>query len=439
MEPATNARRVTLAFAIAVAVVTYLDRVCISVAAPFMSDDLALTSIQMGYIFSSFALAYGIFEIPSGWAGDRFGQRRVLVPIVAAWSLLTVLTGAVRGFASLVGIRFLFGAAQAGVFPTLARALARWFPPSERGRTTGLMWMGARLGGSLAPPLTALLIGQIDWRPTFAALGAVGLVWCWFFWRWYRDDPADHEGVDRAELEYIRSEGVPPAEATAIPWRSMLADGNLWALFSMYFCSAYGFFFFVTWLPTYLMDEHGLSLEQSGLYSAIPLLAGAGGCIAGGSFSDWLVRRRGLRWGRRSVGIGGFALAALGFSLAASAGDPLSAVMWMAFAQGAQDLTLPVAWAVCVDVGHRYGGTATGFMNTASSASAVISPISAAWLAARFGSFESMFWAATFVYLVGALLWFAIDPERRVQEKNHDQDSVSLPAPHLAGARRKGG
>ena len=380
-----------------------------------MTEDLALTSVQMGIVFSAFALAYGIFEIPTGWVGDRFGQKRLLIPIVAAWSLLTVLTGLVRGLASLVGIRFLFGAAQAGAFPTLARALARWFPASERGRTTGLMWMGARLGGSIAPPLSALLIARIGWRPAFAVLGATGLVWCWFFRRWYRDDPAVHGGVNSAELAYIRSEGIPPAEAAAIPWKSMLSDGNLWALFWMYFCSAYGFFFFVTWLPTYLMDEHGLTLGQSGLYSAVPLFVGAIACVSGGTFSDWLVRRTGLRWGRRSVGIGGFALAALGFALAATAGDAFSAVMWMAFAQGAQDLTLPVAWAVCVDVGHRYGGTATGFMNTASSASAVISPISAAWLATRFGSFESMFWASTVVYLVGALLWFVIDPERRVR------------------------
>ena len=415
MPRATNARRVTLAFAVTVSIITYLDRVCISIAAPFITEDLSLTSVQMGYVFSAFALAYGLFEIPSGWVGDRFGQRRVLVPIVAAWSVLTVFTGAARAFSSLVSIRFLFGAAQAGAFPTLTRALARWFPSSERGRTTGLMWMGARLGGSLAPPLTALLIAQIDWRLTLAVLGSTGLVWCWAFWRWYRDDPADHVGVDQAELAYIQSEGIPPAEAAAIPWRSMLADSNLWALFWMYFCSAYGFFFFVTWLPTYLMEEHGLTLEQSGFYSAIPLLAGAAACVSGGTFSDWLVRRVGLRWGRRTVGIGGFALAALGFGLAASAGGALSSVLWMAFAQATQDLTLPVAWAVCVEVGHRYGGTATGFMNTASSASAMISPISAAWLAARFGSFESMFWASTIIYLVGALLWFLIDPERRVR------------------------
>ncbi len=416
MRTDANARRVTLVFAVTVAFITYLDRVCISVAAPFMVEDLGLSSVQMGYVFSAFALAYGLFEIPTGWIGDRFGQKRLMAPIVAAWSLLTILTGAARGFATLAGLRFLFGAAQAGAFPTLTRALSRWFPASKRGGTTGLMWMGARLGGSAAPPLAALLIAASGWRPTFAVLGVTGLFWCWLFWRWYTDDPADHPGVSEAELAYIRSEGTPPAEAAAIPWRSMLSDGNLWALFGMYFCSAYGFYFFVTWLPTYLMEEHSLSLERSGWYSAIPLLVGAVACVSGGTFSDWLVRRAGLRWGRRAVGIGGFSLAALGFAMAAVARDPFAAVLWMAFAQGAQDLTLPVAWAVCVDVGHRYGGTATGFMNTASSASAVISPISAAWLAARFGSFASMFWAATAVYGIGALVWFLIDPERRVRD-----------------------
>lgn len=380
-----------------------------------MTRDLGLTSMQMGLVFSVFALAYGAFEIPAGWLGDRVGQRLVLAPIVAGWSLLTVVTGMVRGFASLVAVRFLFGAVQAGAFPTLTRALARWFPLGERGRSTGMMWMGARLGGTVAPPLAALLIGLIDWRMTFAVLGLSGLTWCWIFWRWYRDDPAEHPSVSEAELAHIRAGRPPVKKADAVPWRSMLMDGNLWALFWMYFCSAYGFYFFVTWLPTYLMDEHGLTLERSGVYAALPLLVGAIACISGGSFSDWLVRRKGLRWGRRSVGIGGFALAALAFGFAAAAEDPLQAVLWMACAQGAQDLTLPVAWAVCVDVGHRHGGTATGFMNTASSVSAMISPIAAAWLAGIFGSFKSMFWAATLVYLVGAVLWFVIDPEKRVR------------------------
>lgn len=380
-----------------------------------MTDDLGLTNIQMGYVFSAFAATYGIFEIPMGWLGDRFGQRQLMIRIVAAWSLFTVLTGTVRGYVALVAIRLVFGAAQAGVFPTLTRALARWFPARERARSTGWMWTGARFGGAVAPPAAALMIVWIDWRVTFAAFGVLGLVWCWVFWRWYRDDPAHHPSVNEAELACIRSGEPAPKEPEAIPWTTMLADRNLWTLFAMYFCSSFGFFFFVTWLPTYLIDEHGLTLERSGLYSAMPLLAGALACVTGGAFSDWLVRRLGLRWGRRLVGIGGFGLAALGFALAATVSDALAGVLWMAFAQGAQDLTLPVAWAVCVDVGHRYGGTSTGFMNTASSLSAMLSPITAAWLTARFGSFESMFSVAAIVYLVGALLWFFIHPERRVR------------------------
>ena len=114
-------------------------------------------------------------------------------------------------------MRFLFGAAEAGVFPTLARALARWFPPSERGRSTGLMWMGARLGGSLAPPVAALLIGSVGWRPSFASFGVLGLVWCWVFWRWYRDDPADHPAVNEAELDYIRSGSAPSRSPPRFP------------------------------------------------------------------------------------------------------------------------------------------------------------------------------------------------------------------------------
>jgi ACS family glucarate transporter-like MFS transporter len=158
---ATNARRGVIGFAFSVSFITYLDRVCIAAAAPAMREELGLTLTQMGYVFSVFALAYGLFEIPMGWAGDRYGQKRLLARIVACWSLFTILTGAVRGYGSLLVTRFVFGAAEAGAFPTLARALARWFPSQDRGRTNGLMWMGARLGGSLAPPLAAMLILKI--------------------------------------------------------------------------------------------------------------------------------------------------------------------------------------------------------------------------------------------------------------------------------------
>ena len=376
-------------------VITYLDRVCISAAAPGIMRDLGLTQMQMGYVFSAFALSYAIFEIPAGWWGDRIGQRRVLARIVAGWSLFTMLTGVVWSFAGLVTTRFVFGAAEAGAFPNLSRALARWYGPGERAWPNGIMWMGARVGGAVAPALAALCIARIGWRSTFVLFGAVGLVWVAAFWRWYRDGPLE------------------PAPRTPAPWGRIFASSNLWALFWMYFCSAYGFYFYVTWMPTFLMKEHGLSLQQSGFYSTLPLAAGAVGCLAGGAFSDWLVRRtRNLKWARRAIGMGGFALAAIGFGAAAASESPLAAVLCLAFASGAHDVTLPVSWATVTEVGGPFGGTTSAFMNMASSISAMLSATSAAWLAATFGTFHVMLAAAAGAYLLGAVIWLRIDPTR---------------------------
>jgi ACS family glucarate transporter-like MFS transporter len=408
-------RRRLLVLGFFMAVITYLDRVCISVAAPVMSSDLNLDRMQMGYVFGVFALAYAIFEIPAGWLGDRIGQRKVLTRIVACWSLFTVVTGLVRSYWALLAARFVFGAAEAGAFPNLSRALGRWFPRSERARANGVMWMGARLGGSLAPLLTAWLITIIGWRLTFVVFGLTGIVWCVVFWPWFRDDPADHPSVTPEELAAIHRDAVTPAPLVRNPWKRIFTSGNMWALFWMYFCSAFGFFFFVTWLPTFLMEDHGLTLERSGIYAMLPLGFGAGGCLLGGILSDWLVKRSGnIRRARRAIGIAAFALAAAGFGLAALARDPLTAVLCLALAQGAHDLSLPVSWATVVEVGGRLGGTTAGFMNMASSISAMLSSVAAPWLAAAFGSFHAMLAAAAVTYFLGALLWLRIDPTERV-------------------------
>lgn len=411
----TRTRYWVLVLAFLGAVITYLDRVCMSVAAPAMTAELGLTKIQMGYVFSSFALAYAIFELPAAWLGDLWGQRKTMTRILGAWSLFTVLTGVVRGYPLLLATRFAFGAAEAGAFPTLSRALSRWFPADERSRANGIMWMGARLGGAISPPLAVALMAMVGWRPTFWIFGSVGLLWCAVFWFWFRDDPAEHRGVSRSELRRITSMGTAPApqQAHRVPWKTMLMSPDMLALFWAYFASGFGFLFFVSWLPTYLMTEHGLTLTQSGIYAAAPLAGGAAGCALGGVLSDWLVRRTGsLKWGRRIVGASGFALGAVGFFAAMFAHSPEAAIFWLTFSSATHDLTLPVAWSTCVDVGGRFGGTASGFMNVASSISGMLSPVAAAWLSQVFGTFHPLFAIAAGVYLIGGLLWLYIDAER---------------------------
>jgi len=368
-----------------------------SVAAPLMQREFSLGDTQFSLVFTAFYVAYAIFELPAAWLGDRWGQRRTLIRIVGGWSLFTMLTGLTRGYSSLLLVRFLFGGAEAGAFPTLSRALSRWFPVHERGVANGLMWMGARLGGALAPALAVVAIAWVGWRGTFLIFGAVGLAWVAVCAAWYRDAPG---------------ESAAPIQEP-LPWKKLLFNRDLLMLCGTYFASGFGFQFFVTWLPTYLTREHGLSLARSGFYASLPLLAGACGCVLGGLVSDAITRWTGsLLWGRRLIGAGGFLLGAVGFTLAIQARSPVFAVACLAVASGAHDLTLPVVWATCTDLGGKFGGTAGGWMNLASSLSGMVAPVAAASLAQWFGSFHAVFWVTTTLYLAAAVLWLFIDPRK---------------------------
>jgi MFS family permease len=380
-----------------------------------MQSDLHLTNFQLAWVFTVFYLAYGIFEVPTAWLGDRWGQRLMLVRIVGCWSLFTILTGLARSFAALLVTRTVFGAAEAGAFPTLSRALSRWFPLHERSRANGIMWMGARTGGAFAPPIAVALMAILGWRYTFVIFGAVGLVWCVVCALWYRDDPAAHRAVNAAELDAIRVGAAPAPASQRVPWKLLLLNRTMIALFCSYFASGFGFQFFVTWLPTYFIREHGLTLQQTGFYAALPLAAGAVGCLAGGFIADYLTRRTGsVTIGRRTVGVSGFLLGATGYAAAVVVPSPEAAIGLLALASGAHDLTLPVVWATTTDVGGRFGGTASGVVNLASSLSGMLAPLSAAWLQSLFGSFHGVFFAAAGLYVIGAALWLVIDPGKKV-------------------------
>ena len=413
-ERPTRARYAVLLFVYLAAFITYLDRVCISVAAPSMQRDLGLSQIEFAWVFTVFYIAYGIFEMPTAWLGDRWGQRMMLVRIVGCWSIFTMLTGVVRSLGALLVTRTVFGAAEAGAFPTLSRALARWFPLGERSRANGLMWMGARSGGAFAPPIAVALIGLAGWRNAFVAFGAVGLVWCAAWAWWYRDDPASHRSVNEAELRVIRIGAAPPPKrAEAVPWKTVMLSRTMLTLFASYFASGFGFQFFVTWLPTYFMREHGLSLQKSGIFAALPLAAGAIGCMTGGVIADWIARRTGnVMLGRRSVGVGGFLFGAAGYTAAVYVRSPEAAIAFLALASGAHDTTLPVLWATTTDAGGRFGGTAAGFVNFASCLSGMLAPLTAALLERAFGSFHAVFYTAAGLYVVGAALWLTIDTRK---------------------------
>ena len=417
-EQPSRVRHRVLAFAVALAAVTYLDRVCIAKTAQAMMSDLGLTNVQMGFVFSAFTIAYAVFEIPTGAWGDRIGSRRVLTRIVVWWSSFTIATAAAYNYASLLVIRFLFGMGEAGAFPNVSKSFSRWFPAAERGTAQGMFFAGAHLGGGLTPILVTALLSVMTWRAVFVVFGMVGFVWAAAWFRWFRDDPADHPAVNRAERKLIesgrRDQRQHPLDAQH--FGRIITDRNMTALCLMYFTQAYGFYFNITWLPTYLEKARGFSSTRLGLLSGLPLILSAIADLVGGLTSDRVTRARGLRMGR--CGIGGAALVVAGFSMIAGAAveNALVSALLIAASGAAASFLLGAAWGACLDIAGPHPGLVTGTMNTAGQIGAFLSPIILPLFLKRGAEdWATPLYIAGAFYLAGAVCWLFVDPRRPIR------------------------
>jgi sugar phosphate permease len=184
--------------------ITYLDRVNISAAAPVIGKEFGFDKITMGVIFSAFVWAYAMFQVPGGWLGDRFGPRNILTILIGYWSVMTAATGVASGAASFMVLRFLFGIGEAGAFPGATRAMQLWYPPHERGFVQGITHSASRLGAAIAPPVVVLIMTALGWRSAFYICGAVGIVWSALWYFAYRNLPEEHGLVNAAEIKHIR-------------------------------------------------------------------------------------------------------------------------------------------------------------------------------------------------------------------------------------------
>jgi ACS family glucarate transporter-like MFS transporter len=413
----THVRHKVVAMTMALGAITYLDRVSISVARPHIARDLNLSPTQMGYVFSAFYLAYALFEVPTGWWGDRIGTRRVLTRIVGWWSAFTVLTGVAFNYSSLVAIRFLFGCGEAGAFPNVTRTYSRWLPRQERGTAQGLFFMGAHLTGGVTPVLVTALLAYMDWRSLFVLFGSIGFVWSVAWYRWFRDSPAEHPAAGAAERELIGhglgADAGPALEATE--WRRLLANRTVVCLCLMYFTQAFGGTFYVTWLPTYLASR-GLTGMTAGVFSGLPLILSAAADLLGGVATDRTARRLGLRLGRISVGGGALTAAGL-FTIAGTfAASPVAAAVLIALGGASSNFLLGAAWGTCLDIGGRRSGAVSAAMNTSGQVGAILSPILVAAVVRTFSNWSAPLYLAGVLFLLGALCWLWVDPTKPVSE-----------------------
>jgi MFS family permease len=406
-------RHQVLLFLLALAIITFLDRIAIASAGTRIQDELHIPPQHWGWILGAFVLAYGVFEVPTGALGDRHGQRRVLTRIVLWWSAFTSLTGACFGFTQLLATRFLFGAGEAGAYPNIAGVLARWFPAGERARTQGFIWGASRFGGALAPLLVVPLQSAIGWRWTFVVFGAAGMLWAILWRRWYHDTPSAQPGIGAAELAETARYTEAPVHA-AVPWARLLTRPQLQLLFVMYWCNAWGSWFYFGWFPVYLVKGAGFTEEQMGIFAALPFLLGTAGNLVGGWLSDRLTGAFGLKTGRCAVGCAALTASSLLLIGMTLTHNHAAIVILSSLGFGVADLMLPVAWAVCLDIGSEHAGVVTGVMNTAGQLGGFVCAVLFGYVVSATGSYQIPVWGVAGMVLISALLFSRIDPTRKL-------------------------
>lgn len=351
------------------AFILYLDRICLGaiVATESFKTTMALDDHQIGYVLGAFFFTYALMQVPAGWASDRFGARPMLTCYIVLWSVFTALTGFMSGFAGLLIARLLCGLAEAGAYPTSMALIRKWIPQTGRAQASGMVALGGRIGGTIAPYLTVWMIVMMgSWRASLWVDGAVGLAVAAIFWKVVRSNPQNHTKVNVAERALI---GTPDnerplsgRELRSALW-SFTKSTSLWCNSAAQFLQNIGWVFLVTWLPSYLKNERHVAEIEAGKMVTFVLAFGMLGQIAGGFYCDWATRRFGLRWGRLLPLSSSMFVCAAAYLCCPYLGSTWLIVACCAVVSFCVDLANPASWAFMSDVGGRATAAAGGWGN----------------------------------------------------------------------------
>lgn len=411
-QPAGHIRYVVLAWLCALSGILYLDRICISAALGRISEELQISNTGGSFVLMAFTLAYGLFEVPTGRWGDAWGARKVLTRISLWWSVFTVLTGLCNGLTSLIIVRFLFGAGEAGAFPNAARVVSRWFPIHERGRVQGILLAASQTGGAIAPWLAAALIERIGWRMTFAAFGSIGFVWAAGFWFWFRDEPSQHPSVDPLEQQLIAAGTQTQINPGPVPWALVFASPSVRMLSAIMVCASFNSYIYFSWFPRYLEKGRGLTPADAGMMTSVVLACAAAGTFFGG----WMVDRLQIsKYPARSrvAGPTAFLSAAALLASALLCSDHRVAVLLTGGSCFATQATQSLWWSCAIGISGRHTGALFGLMNSAGVFGAMTSQLLVGLLADALGrlnlsgraQWDPIFYINCLVLLTAAALW----------------------------------
>ena len=400
-----------LAMLVILGVVTFLDRINISVAGSSIMKDLNLSAAEWGWVQSAFILSYGLMQIPMGAYGDRHGHRKVLTQIVLWWSLFTAFTGLAGGLASLLIIRFMFGVGEAGSSPCSTGVISRWFEKNEVGKAQGYVWAASRMGGALTPFVVIPVMAWLGWRAAFWLLGGLGIIWAVVWYVMYRD---------KTPLQLPRGgeqqEASPRGGTEGVSWNKILRNRQFWTICAMYFFYAFGSWFFFSWFPTFMELGRGFAKSELTYAVAVPFIMSMIGNITGGYLTDKISAKYGLKVGRKALGTSSLAISALCMFLAAFIPGKMAVFVFLSLCFGIFDLMLPSAWALCIDLGKQHAGAISGAMNTFGNVGGFFCGILFGYLVQASGNYNLPLYMIAGMLLISAVLFSFINPEKPIIE-----------------------
>jgi MFS transporter, ACS family, solute carrier family 17 (sodium-dependent inorganic phosphate cotransporter), other len=448
-------RYTLLALCFLAAFVCYIDRVNISVAAIAMQEQLGWSETVKGLVLSSFFIGYMLFQIPSGYLANRYGGKLVLGFAVAWWSVFTFITPlAALSLPLLIAARIGMGLGEAAMFPGAYSLFGRWVPPVERSRAVALLLSGVPVGTVFALLTSGWIVARFGWPSVFYIFGASGAVWVIIWISRTYNDPADHPRMSVAERTLLltmraqetaqeaadstaaktvdtkicdtealntkstdtkTADTKTPDTKSSVPWKKLLGSSAVWALIVNHFCSNWGLYMLLAWLPSYFRKALGFSIEYAGLYAAAPWLIMFLTINLSGWIADWMTRRGfGLTFIRKSMQTFGLAGSSLCLLLAGSAASAQVSVLLMCGALGALGFTWSGFLPNHLDIAPRYADILMGITNTAGTVPGIVGVALTGWLVDISGSYNSAFALAAAVNLFGLVIWLLFSTGKRV-------------------------
>ncbi len=395
--------------------ITYLDRVCISLVGVRIKSEFHLNNEQFGMVLGAFALAYALFEIPSGIMVDRLGQRTVFIRIVLCWSFFTALTGTVTGLTTLLLTRFLFGMGESGAYPTSSSTIARWFPASETGRGMSVIFLGQNAGAAIAPLMVVPLAVYFGWRAPFFVNGLIGLLWVFVCWLWFRNEPSEMKNISAEEIKLIKDNRRFQLHKELFPWKIVLGNWRIWTMMAGFFSANWVLYFFVAWMPVYLQQGRHISENNMKLTSSYLFIFGMGGALLSGLLNDWLVKKKGLVFGRRMIGTMSLGMAGLFLVITATSSGNSIAIMCLWICHFCYSFFPITAFSTCVDIGGSKAGTMGGMMNFAGQIGAFTLSLAFGKIADLAHNYNTPVLLIAGVLISGSIAWLGIDPAKKIE------------------------